>query len=72
MPFFFKQHGTWIEADQYDAAGMLVRDTWTGTGADGQGGLHWWKDDRADWSVRLSKKETGATLDGREWREVPA
>jgi protein gp37 len=72
VPFFFKQWGAWIEADQRDATNRLVRDTWTGSGSDGQGGLHWWREGGADWSVRLPKKETGAMLDGREWREAPA
>lgn len=72
VPFFFKQHGAWVADDQRDAEGRLVREFWTGSGADGQGGLHWWPHGAVEWSVRLRKRDAGATLDGRAHTEVPA
>lgn len=75
VPFLFKQWGEWIGNDQHDAHGRLVCDHWTGSGADGQGGLKWWHGTQVggtEWSVRLVKKEAGALLDGRKWMEVPA
>lgn len=59
VPFFFKQWGEWRGGDRV-------------SGPDGK-----WPDNQFhDWdghafSVRIGKKKAGASLDGREWRQMP-
>jgi protein gp37 len=71
VPFFFKQWGDWIADDQHDSLGRKISDAWVGSGDDGRGGLHWWKADGPEYSIRTGKKAAGAMLDGREHREAP-
>jgi protein gp37 len=71
VKFFFKQWGDWIANDQHDSLGRKISDAWVGSGDDGRGGLHWWKGDGPEYSIRTGKKAAGAMLDGREHREAP-
>jgi protein gp37 len=70
VPYFFKQHGTWVTEDQSPPDAVLPGSStmfWAQLNREGQ--LKRGTDETA--MYRLGKKAAGALLDGREWREVP-
>lgn len=68
VPFFFKQWGEWLPADQHAATGRLCDDEFA-LDDDLIGSLHDWPDGAC--SVHVRKKDAGRLLDGREWNQYP-
>lgn len=64
VPFFFKQWGEWI--------GVPDLRRLPGGSGPGFGAFDHCRHSQDHEAVRVGKKAAGATLDGREWREVPA
>ena len=66
-PFFFKQWGEWLPSDQLGAGALTALDR---RYLDAAG--HECHGSRSNVVVhKVGKKAAGATLDGREWREMP-
>lgn len=72
VPFFFKQWGEWAPADPKDPSTPFPNGwrCWAGH-PHVAAGPELLPEAGAEFVARLGKKAAGATLDGREWREVP-
>ena len=63
VPFFFKQHGEWIEFQEATNPGRVPHSTLV------KAAFHRFEDGTE--MLRVGNKHAGRLLDGREWNEIP-
>lgn len=66
VPFFFKQHGEWIDEDNLDSAHLMAPQQ-----ADPEEYFNSHLFDTTHFSYRVGKKAAGRMLDGRTWDQFP-
>lgn len=82
VPFFFKQWGDWLPGIRYSddkwewQDGLNKPGRFAEISAEGKTAIHRFRDGEDTgldcYSIRIGKGATGASLDGREYREMPA